>query len=81
MTEEQLADIDDAIRLMRERMDTGQGDCTSPMCRLSLAMSERLRSALAEARYNARILAHSYEKDCRPPQRVVSQSLGYPVRS
>jgi hypothetical protein len=45
-----------------------------------------LRAALAamikerdEARGNARILAHSYEHDSRPPDRVVRDSLAYPV--
>lgn len=31
------------------------------------------------ARANARILAHSYEHDSRPPARVVAESLAYPV--
>lgn len=31
------------------------------------------------ARANARILAHSYTHDSRPPRRVVDESLAYPV--
>lgn len=33
------------------------------------------------ARANARILAHSYTHDSRPPRRVVDEALAYPVRS
>jgi hypothetical protein len=32
-----------------------------------------------EARANARILAHSYTRDCRPLARAVTESLAYPV--
>jgi len=32
-----------------------------------------------EARANARILAHSYKHDSDPPQRVVEESLAYPI--
>lgn len=33
------------------------------------------------ARYYARILAHSYTHDSRPPQAVVDAALAYPVVS
>lgn len=38
------------------------------------ALSER-----NEARYNARILAHAYTTDNRPPDRIVKESLAYDV--
>jgi hypothetical protein len=41
-----------------------------------------LRRAIAErdeARANARILAHSYTHDSRPPQRSVDDALKYPA--
>ena len=33
-----------------------------------------------EARYNARVLAHAYKTDNRPPANTVLASLTYPVR-
>lgn len=44
---------------------------------------EQRRAAVRErdnARCNARILAHAYTTDNRPPSRVVAESLAYPVR-
>jgi hypothetical protein len=40
---------------------------------------DALKSQLAEARANARILAHCYLRDCRPPDSVVRVSADYPV--
>ena len=40
----------------------------------------RLTKERNDARANARILAHSYEHDCRPLARAVKESLAYPVR-
>ena len=43
---------------------------------------EAIRTLTAErddARANARILAHAYEHDSRPPRRAVDASLAYPV--
>jgi len=41
---------------------------------------ETLQSQRDEARYNARILAHAYEHDSRPPERIVRNALSYPVK-
>lgn len=38
-----IDDIDDAIRLMEQRLASGQGTAASAMCRLSLAMTKVLR--------------------------------------
>jgi hypothetical protein len=40
---------------------------------------DALKSQLAEARANARILAHCYLRDCRPPDSVMRVSADYPV--
>ena len=55
--EDPLADVDEAVVLMRERLEGGQGGLASSMCRLSLPMSEwllrecnRLRTELLELR-------------------------------
>lgn len=40
---------------------------------------ERVEQERDEARANARILAHSYTHDSRPPQRAVDDALAYPV--
>lgn len=37
------------------------------------------RSERDDARANARILAHSYQNDCRPPRRAVDAALAYPA--
>lgn len=42
---------------------------------------ERLRRERSEARGLARVLAHAYQTDSRPPRRVVAEALAYPVRS
>jgi len=76
----QLKCIDETIALMGQRRASGHGPELA-MCRLSLAMTRRLRQLLAEARYNARVLAHSYETGSNPPKRVVTESLRYPIDS
>jgi len=40
---------------------------------------KKLKRERDEARANARILAHSYKHDSDPPQRVVEESLAYPI--
>lgn len=45
----------------------------------AITLLELLRIERDAARYNARILAHSYEHDTRPPSRVVATSLDYPI--
>ena len=42
---------------------------------------ERLRRIGEKAVGNARILAHAYKRDCRPPALVVLESAAYPVRA
>jgi len=44
-----LAEIDDAIRLMEQRLKSGQGEIPSAICRLSLPMTRCLRRMLDEA--------------------------------
>ncbi|MFH1186140.1 MAG: hypothetical protein V1755_14045, partial [Chloroflexota bacterium] len=41
------------------------------------AENQRLRADLHHARCLAKILAHSYEHDSRPPQQVVSATMQY----
>ena len=48
------------------------GDCASKELHLVIAARD-------EARANARILAHAYEHDSRPPPKVVAQAKAYPV--
>jgi len=43
------------------------------------AENARVTTERDAARANARVLAHSYEHDSNPPQRVVSESLAYPI--
>ena len=43
-------EITDAIRLMRERLESGQGTAQDAMCRLSLTMAEELHFLLDKAR-------------------------------
>jgi len=43
--------------------------------------NERMETERDEARGNARILAHCYQTDNRPPAQVVKESLAYPVMS
>lgn len=38
---------------------------------------ERLRTALVDAEGDARVLAHAYEHDSRPPPAVVARALAY----
>jgi len=42
---------------------------------VSIARDER-----DNARYNARVLAHAFRHDAKPPARVVEESLAYPAR-
>lgn len=42
--------------------------------------TDELRRERDEARANARILAHSYQRGSHPPAAVVAVSLAYPVR-
>lgn len=49
---------------------------------LAPAVAQGIRQLIKErdeARANARILAHSYTHDSRPPAAVVDASLAYPV--
>lgn len=41
------------------------------------AKIERLRQERNEARANARVLAHAYEHDTRPPSSVVAEAMNY----
>lgn len=41
--------------------------------------AQRLEQERDTARANARILAHAYTTDNRPPQRAVDESLAYPA--
>lgn len=45
---DELAEIREDIRHMRQRLEEGQGKRTSPMCRLSLTASERLLSMVPD---------------------------------
>jgi hypothetical protein len=44
-----LAEIDESIRLMERRLETGQGTRASAMCRLSLDATKALRGMVADA--------------------------------
>lgn len=41
----------------------------------------RLLEERDEARATAKVLAHAYETDSRPPPKTVARALAYPVRS
>jgi len=41
---------------------------------------QQLKTERDQARANARILAHAYRHDSRPPEHVVEESLAYPVK-
>lgn len=48
-------------------------------CLALRAEVERLTKERNDARGNARVLAHAYEHDTRPPANIVERSLAYPV--
>lgn len=58
----------------RRRMPLDGADAQALEHALSMTEDER-----DEARAHARVLAHAYENDNRPPQRVVAASLAYPA--
>lgn len=62
-----------------ERVGAAVAHCCEQLATANRA-DERLRAMLAEARYNARVLAHSYETGNNPPQHIVAESLNYPVK-
>jgi hypothetical protein len=43
------------------------------------AVVEQLKQERDIARSYARVLAHAYENDTRPPQAIVEAALGFPV--
>ena len=70
----ELADARTTIEIQKQAavaMDTEIGRLAGEV--------ERAQRIACEAMANARILASSYEKDCRPPGKVVNDSLAYPV--
>lgn len=68
MTEHTLEDVRDAIRLMRQRLESGQGRADQAMCRLSLSMSEFLLARIDEREDDMHVrIRHGYDKtvaDC-----------------
>jgi len=63
---------------VREACRRGQplGGADAQALEGALALTERERD---QARAEARILAHAYQHDSRPPAAVVARALAYPV--
>lgn len=73
---------DEARATVHKIADCGQGVVCSKPPGCQRHWSERNRELVAErdeARGVARILAHAYETDNRPPDQAVSLALAYPV--
>ena len=68
--------IDPALALSRFAKAMDSGDEVEGL----QAKLAAVTAARDEARYNAKILAHAYEHDSRPPARVVAQASAYPAR-
>lgn len=82
MTEQKLRELVVAVRhhyASFGAVQTGNGldivDAIEPL----LAQVAQLTLERDDARANARILAHSWTTDSRPPARAVDAALAYPV--
>lgn len=76
----------DRLRKECTRLDAEERDMRSKL-RVSGHWQDKLADKIAEvererdeARTTARILAHAYQHDCRPPDAAVERAIQYPVR-
>ena len=58
-----INEIRESVRFMRRRLEEGQGDVTSAMCRLSLQMSEKLLLYIDELEDTLRDIHKNYDCD------------------
>lgn len=73
-----LLDDNEQLRDLTARQDRTIVGLTQAQERHNASNREALRQRDA-ARANARILAHAYRHDSRPPERAVDESLAYPA--
>jgi hypothetical protein len=73
---------DQSLDRICERGGFGAGelDMFAPGWREEVSELAILRRDRDQARADARVLAHAYEQDSRPPADVVKRALAYPVR-
>jgi hypothetical protein len=79
---EPVSDVD-LLDVLKDRMSSAVVDAVKDRIRSAQAFQQRLEVAERErdeARAHARVLAHSYAHDSRPPRAVVDAALAYPVR-